>query len=503
MKLLIANRGEIALRVIQACRKLGISPITVYSDADKEALHVREADEAHWIGPAPAKESYLDSTKILAIAKKAKTKLIHPGYGFLSENAAFARACEKEKFIFVGPSSQTISLLGNKLNAKALAQKCGVPILTQAEAEPNDLDHFKKICRNLKFPILLKAVGGGGGKGIRIVRHQKEAESAFQLASSEALSAFKNPKLYLEPYLTKAHHIEIQVMADSHGRVVALGERECSIQRRFQKLIEESPSPFMTAELRAKMEAAATTLFKAAGYVNAGTVEFLVDAKHNFYFLEVNTRLQVEHPVTEMVYGIDLVAEQINVALGKELSFAKKPQPRGHAMELRICAEDPSNHFFPATGTIDYLQTPLEPKTRLDACWYVGMKSSLYYDSLLAKLIAWGKTREEARQKLNQTLESFLISGVQTNLPFFKQILNDPDFKQGKIHTQFVEEFLKKSKPKPNSQSLRACVAALLYHWDNEQKQRVTFKLTGQKKSKWQTQLYELHRYSRSKKIFC
>ncbi len=503
MKLLIANRGEIALRVVRACRKLGISPIAVYSDADKEALHVREADEAYGIGPAPAKESYLLSEKILAVAKKAKAKLIHPGYGFLSENAAFARACEKEKFIFVGPSSKTIALLGDKLNAKKLAQQCGVPILTQAEAEPNDLNHFKKICQNLKFPILLKAVGGGGGKGIRIVRNKKEAESAFQLASSEALSAFKNSKLYLEPYLTKAHHIEIQVMADSHGHIVSLGERECSIQRRFQKLIEESPSPFVTEGLRQKMEEAATTLFQAAGYVNAGTVEFLVDAHRNFYFLEVNTRLQVEHPVTEMVYGIDLVVEQINVALGKKLSFAEKPQPKGHAIEVRLCAEDPSNQFFPATGIIDYLQTPLAPQTRLDSCWYVGMESSLYYDSLLAKLIAWGKTREEARQKLNQTLTAFLISGVQTNIPFFKQILNDPDFKQGKIHTQFVDEFLKKTKQKQTSPSLRACIAALLYHCSDEQKQKVTFKATGQKKSKWQTLTYELQRHSRSKKIFC
>lgn len=499
MKLLIANRGEIALRVIRACRKLGIVSIAVYSDQDKEALHVKEADEAYLLGPAPSKESYLNQKKILEIAKKAKAKLIHPGYGFLAENSGFAKACEKQKLLFVGPSSKAIALLGDKLKAKQLAEKCGLSILSGTEAQPKNLKEFKALCQKIKFPIMIKAVGGGGGKGIRIVHNLKEAETAFERAASEAQSAFKNAKLYLEPYLKKARHIEIQVIADAKGNILSLGERECSIQRRFQKLIEESPSPFVTPALRAKMETAAKAIFKAAQYVNAGTVEFLVDSKKNFYFLEVNTRIQVEHPVTEMVYGVDLVVEQINIALGKKLSL--KPKSKGYAIELRLCAEDPSNQFYPSTGTIDYLKTPIEKNCRFESSLYLNMPVSLHYDSLLAKLIVFGKTRKETLLRTLKITEAFHISGIQTNLPFLRYILKNKEFQKGAIHTQFVEEHLIQSKQKP--QAIQAALSALFYHLQTEKSDH--FKLHSQKKSKWQQTIkwnHGIQSLNQQKRIF-
>jgi len=318
MKILIANRGEIALRIIRAARKCGLSPVAIYSEADQNALHVRMADEAYCIGPAPAQESYLNIQQIILTAQKAKAKLIHPGYGFLSENAKFAVSCEKAGLIFVGPSSKAMAQVGDKLKARNLAKKCGIPILSGELKQIQTVNEAKKICQKMGFPILIKAVGGGGGKGIRIVRSSAEIENAFMLAQSEAQTAFKNPKIYIEQYIENAHHIEIQVISDKKGNFISLGERECSVQRRYQKLIEESPSPFITASLREKMEEAALLILKKANYTNAGTVEFLVDEKHHFYFLEVNARLQVEHPITEWVRGVDLVSEQINIALGKK-----------------------------------------------------------------------------------------------------------------------------------------------------------------------------------------
>ncbi len=485
MKLLIANRGEIALRIIRAARKLGLPSIAVYSEADKTALHVQEADEAYLLGPAPSAESYLNQKKILAIAKQAKAKLIHPGYGFLSENASFAKACEKEKITFIGPSSKTISLLGNKFKAKQLAKKCKVPILSDSSTEIKTIKELHTYCKNIKFPILLKAVDGGGGKGIRIVNKASETESAFKLASSEAQTAFNNPKIYIEPYLKKARHIEIQVIADTKGNIVPLGERECSIQRRFQKLIEETPSPFMTATLRSEMEKAAVALFRASNYVNAGTVEFLVDPKKNFFFLEVNTRLQVEHPITEMVYNIDLVAEQIQIALGKRLSILKKPRAKGHAMELRLCAEDPDNNFYPSTGTIDYLEEPVDKNLRLDSSLFLNMTVTHHYDSLLAKCISWGKTRKEVLQQLKKALSDFHISGIATNIPFFKQLLSHPSFKEGEVDTQFLDQVFTQKEKKEQATPFQAALSALLHHLKKET--TTSFKDKETKLTKWQT----------------
>jgi len=487
MKVLIANRGEIALRIIRACRKMGLSPIAVYSEADKNGLHVRQADEAYLLGPAPATESYLHQEKILAVAKKAKAKLIHPGYGFLSENASFVKACEKGGFIFVGPSSKTISLLGDKLKARALAKTCGIPTIEGVEKEVKGVKEFKALAKKIKLPFMIKAVGGGGGKGIRVVRKASEAQSAFELATSEAKTAFKNPKIYIEQYLEGARHIEIQMVADQKGNVVSLGERECSIQRRFQKLIEETPSPFVTPPLRHKMEEAAKKIFLASHYTNAGTVEFLVDPKQHFYFLEVNTRLQVEHPITEMVLGVDLVCEQFRVALGERLSLKQEDlSSNGHAIEARIYAEDPENNFFPSSGKIDYLDLPRGENIRLESALYPGIEISLYYDPLIAKLIAWGQTREEAIQRLDLALQEMIVSGVKTTIPFFREILQTPAFRKGNINTQFLDQWLEAKQPAIKDPEFKAALAALLYHLIKEKEEMTSFKDFGKKLSPWQ-----------------
>lgn len=487
MKLLIANRGEIACRILRACRQMGLTSVAVFSDVDEHALHVRLADEAYCLGPAPARESYLHSEKILAVAKKAKAKLIHPGYGFLSENAHFAKACEKKGFLFVGPSSQTIALLGDKLKARRLAELCGVPTIKGTLKEVRSAQEFSKLCRQLKLPVMVKAVGGGGGKGIRIVHNRKEAEAAFELASSEAKTSFKNPKIYVEQFLEGARHIEIQLIADRFGKILSLGERECSIQRRFQKLIEESPSPMMDAALLEKMEQAAIKIFQKSNYTNAGTVEFLIDRKKNFHFLEVNTRLQVEHPVTEMVRSVDLVCEQIRVALGQKLSFGPDDcLPKGHAIEVRIYAEDPEYLFLPSSGKIEMLQTPSGKNIRLDSSLYPGMEVSLYYDPLLAKLIASGKTRKEAILRMQTALSEFVVNGIKTTIPFSQELLRAPSFQKGKIDIQFVERWMKEKKKSIQKPELKAALAGLLYHLNKEKKERIPFKVVGKKLSSWQ-----------------
>ncbi len=440
-KVLIANRGEIALRVVRACRDLGLTSVAVYSDADRNAPHVRMADEAIHLGPAPAGESYLNIGKILDAAKQSGAGAIHPGYGFLSENAEFADACAEAGFVFVGPPGHVMRTLGEKTAAKRIAVEAGVPIVPGYNARLEDAAQAGRIADEIGYPILLKAAAGGGGKGIRFVHRPQDMEAALRLAQSEARGAFGDDTVYMEKAVTPARHIEVQIFGDTHGNAVHLGERECSIQRRHQKLIEESPSVALDDELRDRFTSAAVRLAKAAGYINAGTCEFLLGPDGNFYFLEVNTRLQVEHPVTEWRTGLDLVREQLRVAAGLPLSFTQEEVSfRGHAIEARITAEDPLNRFLPATGVIAALHDPSGPGVRLDSGIYAGMDIPLYYDSLLSKLICWGADREEALARLRRALDEYTIAGVRTTIPFHQWLLNHPRFQAGDFSTDFIAE---------------------------------------------------------------
>jgi acetyl-CoA carboxylase biotin carboxylase subunit len=440
-KVLIANRGEIAVRVIRACRDLGLKSVAVYSDVDRNASHVRMADEAIHLGAAPAAESYLHKEKIIDAARQTGAGAIHPGYGFLSENADFADACTHAGIIFVGPPGPVMRELGEKTAAKRVAVEASVPIVPGYNAGIETPAQAASIAGEIGYPILLKAAAGGGGKGIRFVHRPEDMEASLRLAQSEALGAFGDSTVYMEKAVTPARHIEVQILADSHGNVVHLGERECSIQRRHQKLIEESPSVALDDELRARFTSAAVALGRAAGYVNAGTVEFLLGPDRNFYFLEVNTRLQVEHPVTEWRTGLDLVREQLRVAAGLPLSFTQEQVSfRGHAIEARITAEDPLNHFLPASGTVAALNDPAGPGVRLDSGIYPGMPIPLFYDSLLAKLICWGQDREEALARLRRALDEYTISGVRTTIPFHQWLVCHPAFVAGDFSTDFIAE---------------------------------------------------------------
>ena len=442
-KILIANRGEIAVRILRACRELGIKTAAVFSDADRNSLHVRLADEAYPIGPAPSRESYLRIDKIIDVARRSACDAIHPGYGFLAENAELPRACTAAKITFIGPSAEAMEALGSKTAGRQLARRSDVPTVPGTNDPIENPTDAQAFAQNMGYPVLLKAVAGGGGKGMRLVSSDSDFLSAFRDASSEALNAFGNPSLYLEKYLVRPRHIEIQILADHHGRVVSLGERECSIQRRHQKVIEEAPSPVMTPELRKKMGDAAVRLARAGGYTNAGTVEFLVDQHYSFYFLEVNTRLQVEHPVTEQVTGLDLVKLQIAIAAGHRLPFAWETiTPRGHAMEVRLYAEDPENKFFPSPGKIFSRRAPSGPGIRLDEGAYEGWTVPMDYDPLLSKLIAWGNSREEAVARLRRALEEYSITGIKTNAGLFRRILAEPDFLRAEIHTRWLDELL-------------------------------------------------------------
>ncbi len=440
-KVLIANRGEIALRVIRACRDVGLSSVAVYSDADRSAEHVRLADEAVHIGPAPASESYLSIARILEAAKKTGAGAIHPGYGFLSENAEFADACAAASIIFIGPPGRVMRAMGEKTAARRVAEAAGVPIVPGFNAGLEDAAEAARLAERVGYPIMLKAAAGGGGKGIRFVHRPEELESALRLARSEARGAFGDDTVYLEKAVIPARHIEVQIIGDTHGSVVHLGERECSVQRRHQKLIEESPSPALDEELRARFTEAAVRLGKAVGYVGAGTCEFLLGPDRNFYFLEVNARLQVEHPVTELRTGLDLVREQLRVAAGLPLSFRQEDVSfTGHAVEARITAEDPFNRFLPASGSIAGLSLPMGPGVRLDTAIYDGMQIPLFYDSLLAKLICWGQDRDEAVARLRRALDEFNIVGVRTTIPFAQWITRHPRFLLGDLSTDFVAE---------------------------------------------------------------
>ncbi|HET6144539.1 MAG TPA: acetyl-CoA carboxylase biotin carboxylase subunit [Candidatus Acidoferrales bacterium] len=442
-KILIANRGEIAVRIARACREMGITSVAVFSDADRAALHVRVADEAYPVGPAPSRESYLRIDKLMDVARRAGCDALHPGYGFLAENPALARACAENQINFIGPSPEAMERLGSKTAARQLAARAGVPMVSGTKDQVDNHESAEKIANTLGYPVLLKAVAGGGGKGMRLVAAESEMAGAWRDASSEAQNAFNDARLYLEKYVERPRHIEIQIFGDGHGHIVYLGERECSVQRRHQKVIEESPSPVMTPELRRAMGEAAVRLAKEAEYTNAGTVEFLVDAARNFYFLEVNTRLQVEHPVTEMVTGLDLVKLQIRVAAGEALPFSQKDVTlSGHAVECRLYAEDPANQFFPSPGKILSLRTPSGPGIRLDDGVYEGFTVSTEYDPMLGKLIAYGQDRAEAVARLDRALEEHSVTGIKTNANLLLSILRHEDFARGEIYTRWLDERL-------------------------------------------------------------
>lgn len=433
------------MRIIRACRELGIRSAAVFSEVDRNSLHVRLVDEAYPIGPAPSRESYLRIDKIMDVARRASCDAIHPGYGFLAENPALPRACSEAGVTFIGPPAEAMEALGAKTAGRQLARRSEVPTVPGTNDAIEDPQQAQELARSMGYPVLLKAVAGGGGKGMRLVAADAEFASAFRDASSEAMNAFGNAAVYLEKYLQKPRHIEIQILADAHGRVVSLGERECSVQRRHQKVIEEAPSPIMTPELRKRMGDAAVRLARAGGYTNAGTVEFLVDAHYNLYFLEVNTRLQVEHPVTEQVTGLDLVKLQIAIAAGHRLPFAWETiTPRGHAIEVRLYAEDPENNFFPSPGKILSRHAPSGPGIREDEGVYEGWTVPMEYDPLLSKLIAWGNSREETIARLRRALEEYSITGIKTNAALFRRILAEPDFLRAEIHTKWLDELLRR-----------------------------------------------------------
>jgi len=439
-KILIANRGEIALRIIRACRELDIKTVAVYSEADRYSLHVRFADEAVCIGPPPSKESYLNIPRLVAAAEVTNADAIHPGYGFLAENASFAEICSSSGVTFIGPDANAITKMGDKALAKETMRKAGVPVIPGSDGIVSDLKEAKKTALEVGYPVMIKASAGGGGRGMRIVREESEIENAFKTASHEAETAFGNASLYIEKYLEEPRHIEIQVMGDRFGNVVHFGERDCSIQRRHQKLVEESPSPALTSEIRAAMGAAAVKGAKSVNYQSAGTIEFLLDKYKNFYFMEMNTRIQVEHPVTEEVYGIDLLKMQIQMALGERLR-AIQPKPQWHALECRINAEDPDHDFRPSPGKITDLHFPGGLGVRVDSHVYTGYEIPPYYDSLLGKLIVRAKTRGEAINRMRHALDEFIVEGVKTTIPFHKKLMFDEKFRSGQFDTRFLDSF--------------------------------------------------------------
>lgn len=431
-KVLIANRGEIAVRIIRACRELGIHTVTVYSTADKHALHAKIADEAVCIGPAATKDSYLNAAAIIEACKMTGAEAVHPGFGFLSENADFAELCLKNNIVFIGPRPESIRMLGDKAAAKETMKAAGVPVIPGSDGAVPDMEAAKKLCKEIGCPLMVKASAGGGGRGIRLVEHPEDLEAAITAAKQEALNFFGNDEVYMEKFIVNPKHIEVQILADSYGNTVYLGERDCSMQRRNQKVLEETPSPIMTPELRAKMGKAAVAVAKACGYTNAGTIEFLVDADRNFYFMEMNTRIQVEHPITEAVTGIDLVKQQILIANGEKLPFAQEDITiRGHAIECRINAENPALNFRPSPGQITALHIPGGPGIRVDSSAYQGYTIPPYYDSMIAKLIVHAPTREEAIAKMKWALAEFIVDGVDTNIDFQLSLIRDSLFEKG------------------------------------------------------------------------
>ncbi len=470
-KVLIANRGEIAVRIIRACREVGLETVAVFSEADRQALHVRLADEACLLGPAPSRESYLRVDTILEFARKSGADAIHPGYGFLAEREEFAAACAENGITFIGPKPSSIAAMGDKMTARETVRKAGVLVVPGTEDVGNLSDEdLLAIAPKIGFPLLIKATAGGGGKGMREVRSLEEMPELLKSARREAESAFGDGNVYLEKLVTGARHIEIQVLADSHGNAIHLGERDCSIQRRHQKLVEEAPSPIMDEELRQKMGAVAVKAAQAVDYVNAGTIEFLVDKDRNFYFLEMNTRLQVEHPVTEMVTGVDIVKEQIRIARGRPMQYKQEDiQFNGAAIECRINAEDPYENFMPSTGRITHSLLPTGPGVRVDTGVYPGFEITPFYDPMISKLIVWGETRAQAILRMRRALEEYRIVGVRTNIPFHQTLMNSHRFMGGQYDTRFVEErFAIQEESDPRMMEIAAALATLAAHQQTE-----------------------------------
>jgi acetyl-CoA carboxylase biotin carboxylase subunit len=476
-KVLIANRGEIAVRIIRACRELGIASVAVYSEADAESLHVRMADEAICIGPAASAESYLKIEAVVAAAVATAAEAVHPGYGFLAENASFARAVSEAGLTFIGPAAEAMEVMGSKTSARRAAVAAGVPIVPGTVEALSSVEEAGKTADEFGYPVMLKAAAGGGGKGMRLVNDAHELRSAFETARAEAAAAFGDSSLYLEKAVERPRHIEIQVFADNHGHVVHLGERECSIQRRHQKVIEECPSPINDPDLRRRMGAAAVKIARAVDYTGAGTVEFLLsDTTREFYFLEMNTRLQVEHPVTELVTGFDLVREQFSVAAGALLSFGQEDvRWLGHAIECRIYAEDPANNFFPSPGQITHLQEPLGPGVRIDSGVRRLSEVSIHYDPMIAKLAVWGRTRAEAIDRLRRALDEYEVGGITTTLPFFREVVRDEEFIAARLDTGFISRFNERQVERPISteDTDLAIIAAALHYAKHQQPARV------------------------------
>ncbi len=464
-KILIANRGEIAVRVIRACRELGITSVAVFSDVDRASLHVRKADEAYHIGPAAAAQSYLNFSKILGAAKLSGADAIHPGYGFLSENAKFAGACAEAGIKFIGPAAASMEMMGSKTRARQHMEKAGIPFVPGTSRGLESAEQAEEVASKIGYPVMLKAAAGGGGKGMRLVHAREELKSALEGAQSEAQRSFGDSEVYIEKAIVNPRHIEMQVLADEHGNTVYLGERECSIQRRHQKVLEESPSPLVDPDMRRRMGEIAVRVAQAANYTNAGTIEFLADQEKNFYFLEMNTRLQVEHPVTELVTGLDLVHLQIRIAAGEKLPFTQEDvRVRGHAIECRIYAEDPDNNYFPSPGKITLLLAPSGPGIRRDSGMYEGWTVPIDYDPLLAKLIGYGTDRPQAISRLVRALNEYFVGGIKTNISLFRRILSDPGFQSGKLDTGYLDRLMKTPPPEVKREDANvAAIAAGLF----------------------------------------
>jgi len=468
-KILIANRGEIAVRIMRTCREMDIKSVAVFSDADRKSFHVRYAGEAYYIGPSPSNESYLVIDKIIAAAKKCGADAIHPGYGFLSENAEFAKKVRKAGLIFIGPSSHAISIMGDKIIARQTAMAAKIPVVPGTTLPVTSEKQVIKIANKIGYPIIIKASAGGGGKGMRLVNKESELTESLRMAKSEAMAAFGDDSVYVEKYIESPHHIEFQILADQHGNVIHLCERECSVQRRHQKIVEESPSPIMNPKLRETMGNAAVELAKSVDYENAGTVEFLVDDKGKYYFLEMNTRLQVEHPITEHVIGLDLVKEQIKIASGQKLAYKQEDiKQSGHAIECRIYAEDPDNNFMPDPGEIKHITEPHGFGVRTDGYVYEGYEIPIFYDPMLSKLIVWARNRIDAISRMKRALYEYKITGVKTSIPFLERIMNDSDFVKGNYDTHIIQKNAKTllpDSPKKDSVIRDIAIIAAYYHY--------------------------------------